>query len=379
MPKLSIGAMLDPATVTVCVRRDDSGNVAEAFLDLHGVPRIDNLLTGRRVEDAVDMVTHICGICPATHHLAGMAALDQLYKAAEVPPAAQATRLLLYYGSVIEALAPRFLCDDDAAARTLVQFARTVLKAAGQKGHFPQVAVPGGVVQPAEHSSELVEQAAAAQAAAERIVNAQAAGEPEPFDGVDIVLTDRAGTPCPLGGWARVGETVIPAEELAQAIVEDVPGAIRPRPRIHWQGADIYYRTGPCAHFPAEPPRRAQALFLRAAVEAVAQFAIPTGEVCAEAADHAAPGTGMGMVDGPRGLLIHTYHVDEDGMVAAAQILSPTAQNEPWMSSMLTSAVQEGEDTRRMEEIIRTADPCLPCTLAPVGTMHIELHDVEEG
>jgi NAD-reducing hydrogenase large subunit len=85
-------------------------------------------------------------------------------------------------------------------------------------------------------------------------------------------------------------------------------------------------------------------------------------------------GVGVGLVDGARGLLVHRYATTADGRVAAATILTPTAQNEPWLGDMLTTAASRGEEATvraGMEDAIREADPCLPCSAQPTGTMDL--------
>ena len=96
------------------------------------------------------------------------------------------------------------------------------------------------------------------------------------------------------------------------------------------------------------------------------------------------PGTGIGVVDGPRGLLAHEYEVDEAGTVTGCRILTPTAQNEGWLAGMLRAslaAAGDGDADREAwaEAAIRAADPCLPCTSAPEGGMGVTVDDAEHG
>ena len=93
-------------------------------------------------------------------------------------------------------------------------------------------------------------------------------------------------------------------------------------------------------------------------------------------------GVGVGWVDGARGLLSHRYAIDEDGRVTAATILTPTAQNEPWLGDLLRAAATDSSDEKAvragMEDAIREADPCLPCSTVPAGTMDLVV-DVVDG
>ena len=87
---------------------------------------------------------------------------------------------------------------------------------------------------------------------------------------------------------------------------------------------------------------------------------------------------GTGWVDGPRGLLVHTYTCGADGVLTAARITTPTAQNEPWLARLLTAAASAPDDERpaRLEASVRAADPCLPVSSAPEGGMGLTVEVV---
>jgi coenzyme F420-reducing hydrogenase alpha subunit len=77
--------------------------------------------------------------------------------------------------------------------------------------------------------------------------------------------------------------------------------------------------------------------------------------------------TGFGASEAPRGLLYHRYDIDDDGMIADAQIVPPTAQNQaqieedlrkfaPWHSHLEDDVLQW-----HLEQAIRNYDPCISC------------------
>jgi len=77
--------------------------------------------------------------------------------------------------------------------------------------------------------------------------------------------------------------------------------------------------------------------------------------------------TGHGASEAPRGLLYHRYEIDGDGMIADAQIVPPTAQNQaqieedlrkfaPWHSHLDDDTLQW-----QLEQAIRNYDPCISC------------------
>ncbi|MEZ5118398.1 MAG: nickel-dependent hydrogenase large subunit [Candidatus Nanopelagicales bacterium] len=78
-------------------------------------------------------------------------------------------------------------------------------------------------------------------------------------------------------------------------------------------------------------------------------------------------GVGHGATEAPRGLLYHRYRIDESGAITDAQIVPPTAQNQPSVEDDLRVFVQDRLDlphdqlTRQCETAIRNYDPCISC------------------
>jgi coenzyme F420-reducing hydrogenase alpha subunit len=78
-------------------------------------------------------------------------------------------------------------------------------------------------------------------------------------------------------------------------------------------------------------------------------------------------GVGFGISEAPRGLLYHRYEIDDDGAILSAQIVPPTAQNQPAIEHDLLHLVGDNlhlDDaalTHRCEQAIRNYDPCISC------------------
>jgi sulfhydrogenase subunit alpha len=79
-------------------------------------------------------------------------------------------------------------------------------------------------------------------------------------------------------------------------------------------------------------------------------------------------GTGFGCTEAPRGMLWHQWSLDEQGLVAAVQIVPPTSQNQAQIEQDLRIALQQKgldkpADELRLfaETIIRNYDPCISC------------------
>jgi len=435
--RLVIDEILDPSEARIVVTRDASGRVTDVRFDLVGLPRVDAMLVGRPLADVPGLVEHLCSICPASHHLAGVRAIEALWGGVRLTPAAVAQRRLLNDGSVLAnhamswviaatqaAQSPESattapdapsLVDDAMALRRLAKAAMT---AAGCPGHFPATAVPGGVASPV--SPELRDRCAAmlddALAAAMRIARSavsdidhtSAPDGADDFVGADVALVDADGHPDLSGDYLRAvaaDGTVIVAGATSDAwddlVAESVPGSQAPRPYLVALGPDLGgYRVGPVAQLRVgvlSTPMAAefQRDWLRAAPRTQAARAITTLHLVEDIAgllaspdllgdDLMAPlpaspqgGTGVGWVDGSRGLLVHRYAASASGEVTSATILTPTAQNERWLAQLLRDAVEHSADmTGVAEEAIRQADPCLPCVTAPAGHMGLVIDTV---
>ncbi|HLE39019.1 MAG TPA: Ni/Fe hydrogenase subunit alpha [Acidimicrobiia bacterium] len=78
-------------------------------------------------------------------------------------------------------------------------------------------------------------------------------------------------------------------------------------------------------------------------------------------------GEGYGASEAPRGTLFHRYRLDAKGMIADAQIVPPTAQNQLSIEEDLRLVLQEHIDEPDdrlgavLEQSIRNYDPCISC------------------
>ncbi|MBV7281980.1 reducing hydrogenase subunit alpha [Corynebacterium sp. TAE3-ERU30] len=372
---IRLDAIIDPFEATVLYTRDRDGRIVDAHFDLSGLPRLEPLLLGKPVAEVVHMVTHLCGLCPVAHHLAGMAALDRMHGVSALPATARAVRELLLHGAALSAYAPKFLSVSPQSARALKERGDALMAAAGATGHFPRVATPGGVVAPADRAAVEALDLEVEQLCAELLECGAAESPVPPWQGVDMHLgADPVGDRIVLSS----GESFAAAES-AERIRETRPGDPAPRPQVRlssgqWQP----YRVGPVAHADAATAERGLTAVMvaeiRRRVAAVERLRsgdeLYGADIQAELQPRA--GTFTGVVDGPRGLLAHTYTVDEQQRVVQCRILTPTAQNEYWLAQMMRHALVQDCD---VEESIRTADPCLPCAAAPQGQMGLRLRE----
>jgi sulfhydrogenase subunit alpha len=78
-------------------------------------------------------------------------------------------------------------------------------------------------------------------------------------------------------------------------------------------------------------------------------------------------GTGVGLIEAPRGLLYHMAKVNEEGVIEDYDVVVPTAQNQINIENDLKDYFNENldkdEETLRVnaERIVRAYDPCMSC------------------
>lgn len=93
------------------------------------------------------------------------------------------------------------------------------------------------------------------------------------------------------------------------------------------------------------------------------------GPIRVEAKEKA--GEGVGIVEAPRGVLVHHYRTDEQGIIRMANVITPTAFNAPSIERDLATVAentlqsilgdQKEEIFWRMEVLTRAYDPCISC------------------
>lgn len=433
--KIQLDELVDPFEAKLNVYRNNSGEVEQVAFNLSGLPRIDGMLVGKQALDVPDITKRLCGLCPVVHHLAGVRAVEALFGITEIPRPARLARELLCHGSTLDSLAMKFVATDRDAARLIKSAGQACLRAAGAKSHFPDVAVPGGVrsradedlvAQAADAIAGLIDSGVVAGGAGSGSTGAAAgAGSgvigADGFDGLDIAVVDADGNLDPLGDFLGVAApgraelAVFPAAQWPQRVVETSPGAAAPRPTFDLAGSVLagsaestgsgsaaaaaadadahFYRVGPIARLAVVgtrgvSPGAAQLALLRdtalRARDLLAEAELLGEDVCnpraqeqIAAADFDGVRTGVGLVDGPRGLLVHRYTAGADGAIVDCQIMTPTAQNELWLTRMLTEVFAAGNNA--IEESIWAADPCLPCSSAPAGLMSFKFEERGEA
>ena len=92
-------------------------------------------------------------------------------------------------------------------------------------------------------------------------------------------------------------------------------------------------------------------------------------------------GHGVGIIEAPRGTLIHDYTANENGQLTKVNLIVSTGHNNYAMSKAVDMVAKEyvhGPEIKegmlnRVEHAIRAHDPCLSCSTHAVGQMPLEI------
>jgi NAD-reducing hydrogenase large subunit len=96
---------------------------------------------------------------------------------------------------------------------------------------------------------------------------------------------------------------------------------------------------------------------------------------------------GVGVIEAPRGTLIHHYRVNADDQVIRANLIVSTTHNNQAMNEAIRAVARQYLDGRELTEgllnhievAIRCFDPCLSCATHALGRMPLEVELVDAG
>lgn len=108
---------------------DDEGAVEDCYFQIPELRGFERFVEGRPIEELPRIVTRICGVCPASHHMASAKAVDGCF-GGQAPPLAHKLRDMYYHAHFIHShiahfyalAAPDFVCgpDCDPAQRNIL-------------------------------------------------------------------------------------------------------------------------------------------------------------------------------------------------------------------------------------------------------------------
>lgn len=98
-------------------------------------------------------------------------------------------------------------------------------------------------------------------------------------------------------------------------------------------------------------------------------------------------GHGVGVIEAPRGTLVHDYSTDENGLLTRVNLIVATGHNNWAMSAAADQVAKQYVNGRkltegvlnRVEAAIRCYDPCLSCATHALGQMPLEITLVAAG
>ncbi len=393
-----------------------NGAIESAELSIFEPPRFfEALLRGRKFDEAPDITSRICGICPVAYQMSAVHAMENAL-GLRVEGPLRALRRLLYCGEWIESHAlhiymlhaPDFLGFDGAVAmarehgdalRRGLELKKTgneiLTLLGGREIHPINVRIGGFYRVPKRRELEpLAERLERARDAALETVRWVAGFDfpAEPARPYDFVAL-RHPEEYPLNEGRIVSSTgldIAAADYESEFEEQHVERSTALQSRRRGGGA---YLVGPLARYSLNFDRLSN-LAREAAREAglgtvcadpyrsIVVRAVEVLHACDEAlaliADYTEPdrpalaaepraAVGCAATEAPRGLLYHRYRLEGDGTIAEARIVPPTAQNQASIEDDLAAYVGGALDApddalrARCEQIVRNYDPCISC------------------
>lgn len=395
--------------------RVSKGGVKQVLLKIYEPPRFfEAFLQGRAYSEAPDLTARICGICPVAYQMSSVHAMEQI-AGAEVGGQLRALRRLLYCGEWIESHAlhifllhaPDFLGYQDAIGMAtdypdlvkkglaLKKVGNEIMRVVGGREIHPVNVKVGGFyrvpsrqeLEPLAESLKKVREIALETVRWTATLNIPdfkqdyefvALRHPSEYPMNEGRLVSNRGLDIPISAFEEHFEELHVAHSNALHSYHKGYGA---------------YMTGPMARYNLNFDRLSP-LARQAALESglgewctnpfqsIIVRGVETLYACDEALriiqEYEAPsapsvslevraGTGYGCTEAPRGILYHRYSLDEKGLIQAAKIVPPTAQNQKMIEQDLAKLVAANLDlpkpdlTWRCEQAIRNYDPCISC------------------
>ncbi len=165
----------------VTIQLDDEGKVESARFHVVEFRGFEKFCEGRHFSEMPTLTERICGICPVSHHLASVKALDAICDVTP-PPTARMLRELMHMGQIVQSHALSFFhlsspdlllgfdCPPERrnvfglisaqpetarAGIRLRKFGQEVIAAVGGRRIHPDVCIPGGMNRPLDRDDAL--------------------------------------------------------------------------------------------------------------------------------------------------------------------------------------------------------------------------------
>jgi F420-non-reducing hydrogenase large subunit len=449
---------------------DESGEVANAYLQIPELRGFEKFCEGRPVEELPRIVTRLCGVCPEAHHLASAKAADAVYKV-DPPPAAKKLRELFYCAHFCHShiahfyalAAPDFVLGpaSDPAQRNILglvnkvgvaiggevlkhrAYAQSIQAAIGGKATHPVCGIPGGMskaiteeerkdfedkakslVEFSKYSLKLFNDLVLSNKQYLELITGpiytmksyymglvDANNKVNFYDG-DLRLVDEDGKEVAKFKGDQyldyIAEHVEPWTYMKFPFLKKVgwkgfvegkdSGIFRVSPLARLNAAagmatplaqeeyDRMYKTlgGKPVHATLAM-HWARLIELVYAAERLLELSkdkeITSPDV--RTIPTAVPSEGIGVVEAPRGVLIHHYKTDSKGLITSVNMIVATAHNYPAMNMSIAKAakglIKKGQPVSEgllnmVEMAFRAYDPCMACATHTLpGQMPLEV------
>jgi sulfhydrogenase subunit alpha len=402
----------------------DGDTVGEVRFDVfEGARLLERLVGGKPYDEVAPVLSRICAICSVAHTLTSLKATENAF-GVQVSPQTELLRELLYLGENIESHAlhlfllalPDYLSSPSAMALAAIRpdavmlglrlkkLGNSIQEVIGGRAVHPVNAVPGGFGR-APGLEQLIE---LRRALTEGVRDCGAA--------MDVMAAVPAADYCqcdtlyaallsPKHGNYYAGDEVAVVSGDSRCTVhapeyrtltneEPVAHSHAKHSRFHGRP----FMVGALARLTANPGRltgkmavamkrlklrfpsgnpmdnnKAQAVELvgdvARALEIVEQLLRDGVEDEPPARVQPRAGTGTGITEAPRGLLIHSYSYDADGRLTAADVITPTALNAASLELHFRRAAEQCPERdeavleKRLQMIARAYDPCISCSV----------------
>ncbi|MCL5038799.1 MAG: Ni/Fe hydrogenase subunit alpha [Firmicutes bacterium] len=395
--------------------RVHNGEIAELKLKIYEPPRFfEGFLVGRKYDEVPGIVSRICGICPASHQLTAIQAIEDAF-GIKVSSQTRDLRKLLALSQWIQSHSlhiymlalPDFLgyesvltmaADHLPAVQRALKLKRlgndlTAL-IGGREVHPVTATVNGFTSLPSKKDLKAIaERLEEARPDALETVKLCASLELPDFswEAEHVALRSEEGYAINEGRLVSTeGLNIAPWEYRNHIKERHIPHSNALHSYIEGRGSFLvgplarvnlnYERLSPGAqeaaravgvNFPDFNPFRgivARSLELYHSIEESLAI-IDRLELAQEDTSYAVrAGQGFAITEAPRGSLYHSYKINEHGIIEKADIVSPTAHNVHNIEEDLRRFVpqvldlSEEEATLKCETVIRNYDPCISCS-----------------
>jgi hydrogenase maturation protease len=392
-----------------------NGHIDELCLRIYEPPRyFEKFLEGRSYDDILDTVARICGICPVAYQMSAVHAIESIF-GAEITPWIREMRRVMYCGEWLQShslhihmlAVPDFLGFNSVIEMAeqypnevkrglkLQTLGNNLISLFGGRSVHP-VGVKAGGFYKAPNDKKvrtILEQLQDALKDAEALVKWTASLELPDDEQAFVSVAMRNETEYPLNEGRIVSDQGldISIDEYENHFQElHVPQSTALHSLLH----DKLYLVGPLARINLnhdQLPQPTLELIKQTGIQfpsrnmfhSIIARAIEIHYVIYESLrileDYSQPdspyvevnykaGKGFGCTEAPRGLLWHSYEIDDNGLVKSSRIVPPTSQNqarieEDLRNSLETYGLDNLEDDLRLhaEKVIRNYDPCISC------------------